>query len=145
MNKALEIRLNHNDLVGTYSSYRHLTTYYRDNQLTQEAKFHAEKAYEIAKEINSPTYIKDALTNLLLVENNPRVMEFIRVADSLEQARYSTRNKYAALQYNTTKAREQAQEDKYLREKAIRKSEFIQNFVFLKNNFKIHRFENNDL
>src|SRR5690554_175580 len=131
MNKALEIRLNHNDLVGTYSSYRHLTTYYRDNQLTQEAKFHAEKAYEIAKEINSPTYIEDALTNLLLVENNPRVMEFIRVADSLEQARYSTRNKYAALQYNTTKAREQAQEDKYLREKAIRKSRNIQFLMVL--------------
>lgn len=131
MNKALEIRLNHNDLVGTYSSYRHLTTYYRNNQLLQEAKEHAEKAYEIAKEINSPTYIEDALTNLLKAEDDPRAVEFIHLKDSLEQARYSIRNKYAALQYNTAKSREQAQTEKYLREKAIRKSRNIQFLMVL--------------
>lgn len=131
MNISLEIRQNHNDLVGTYSSYRHLTTYYRQQQLKEEALDHAEKAYDIAKEIKSPSYIEDALTNLLKVKGTPRTKEFIYLKDSLEQARFSIENKYAALQYNIAKAREQAQEDKYLREKAIRKSSTFQLLMLL--------------
>ena len=58
MDNALKLRKDINDLVGMYSSYKHLTEYYIRNNNKSKAQYYANKAYVIAKTINSPYLYK---------------------------------------------------------------------------------------
>lgn len=126
--RALEFRLSRDDLSGIYSSYSHLAQYYHDRDQEKEAVAYAEKGYEIAHRINSPSYIKNSLSNLLKIKKNPFSQEYIRLNDSIEQAKLQKQNKYAGMQYNLAKEKKKTEENRLLQEKEKRKK---QGFQFL--------------
>lgn len=125
---ALKIRLRGNDLSGIYSSYIHLAQYYHDRDQGKEAVEYAEKAYTIAHQINSPSYIKNSLSNLLKIKNDPISQEYIKLNDSIKLAKLQNQNKYAGMQYNLSKEKKKTEENRLLQEKEKRKK---QGFQFL--------------
>ena len=125
---ALQIRLRGNDLPGTYASYMHLGKYYHSRSQDEEALKYAQKGYEIAHRINSPSYIQNSLVNLLEIRKDPISREFIKLNDSIEQARLQKQNKYAGMQYDISKEKKKTEANRLLQEKEKRKK---QGFQFL--------------
>lgn len=128
MLKAMEMRLRTNDLSGIYSSYLHLSKYYFDRSEEKKALEYAQKGYEMAQRINSPSYLENSLVNLLEIRNDPISQEFIALNDSIEQAKLQKQNKYAGMQYNLSKEKKKTEENRLLQEKEKRKK---QGFQFL--------------
>ncbi|SDX35113.1 tetratricopeptide repeat-containing sensor histidine kinase [Aequorivita viscosa] len=125
---GLGIRLRNNHLAGIYSSYSHLSNYYHNRGQAKEAEDYAEKAYNIAHQINSPSYIKNSLSNLLKIKNDSIAQEYITLNDSIKLAKLQKRNKYAGMQYNLSKEKLKTEENRLLQEKEKRKK---QGFQFL--------------
>ncbi len=123
---ALQMRIQMNDLSGLYSSYSHLAQYYHHHSQKKEAMEYAEKAYRIAHSINSPSYIENSLANLLEIREDPISREYIKLNDSIEQAKLQKRNKYAGMQYNLSKEEKKTEENKLLQEKEKRKKQGYQ-------------------
>lgn len=124
--RALELRLQGQDLRGLYSSYRHLAHHYNDRSQSKEAVEYAEKAYEVAKSINSPSFIENALMNLLMIKNDPVGKEYIAINDSIDRAKLQIQNKYSAMQYNIGKEREKTEANRLLQEQEKRKKQTYQ-------------------
>ncbi len=103
---ALEIRTKNQDLAGMYSSNRFLATYYLDREQKNEALTYANEAYRIANQINSITYIENALSLLIAIENDPKVVRYTRLRDSITLAKQQEENRYAFLKYNVEEANE---------------------------------------
>ncbi len=123
---ALAIRLQAGDLPGIYSSYRHLALHHHDRNQKEEALDYAKKAYLIAKTINSPSFIKNSLTNLLKIKGDSTAKEFIKLNDSIERAKLNVQNKYAAMQYDIVKEKEKTEVNKLLKEQEKRKKQAFQ-------------------
>lgn len=123
---ALGIRLRIGALSGVYSSYRHLTIYYRDRDQRKEALEYAEKAYDVALAINSPSYLENALSNLLKVNNDPNAKQFIQLSDSIQRAKLAMQNKYAGMQYNIAKEKEKTEANRLLQMEEKRKRQGYQ-------------------
>ena len=123
---ALGIRLRIGALSGVYSSYRHLTIYYRDRDQRKEALKYAEKAYDVALAINSPSYLENALSNLLKVNNDPNAKQFIQLSDSIQRAKLAMQNKYAGMQYNIAKEKEKTEANRLLQMEEKRKRQGYQ-------------------
>ena len=100
MIQALKIRIKENDIIGTYTSYKHLTEYYKDRNDYKNALYYANKGYDVAKEINSVSYIEDALSNTMDLYNNPKVLEYKTLTDSLKKSKQINENKFALKKYN---------------------------------------------
>ena len=100
INKALDIRVKENDLTGMYSSYKSLTNYYLDRNDREKAFNYADKAYDVAKKINSTSFTQDALSILMELDENPRVAEYRRLTDSISKAKQLAENKNAFIKYN---------------------------------------------
>ena len=98
--EALEIRKEISDKTGIYSSYRHLSDYYKDRNDLQKAFYYADMGYQTAKSINSVSYIENALSRIIKLSPNPRINEFLRLTDSISQAKQISENKYALIKYN---------------------------------------------
>ncbi len=126
MLRALGIRLRHNDLTGTYSSYRHLAQYYHERGDREKANEYAQKAYQQAKLINSPSFLENALTNLLKIRSDSIANEYIALNDSIEKGKLKNRNKYAAMQYDIAKEREKTETNRLLQEREKRKRQTYQ-------------------
>ncbi len=126
MLEALEIRMRADNLSGIYSSYVHLAKYYHDRGQEKEALEYAEKAYEIAHRINSPSYIENSLINLLEIRKDPLSQEYIKLSDSIAQAKLQKQNKYAGMQYNLAKEKKKTEANRLLQEKEMRKRQGYQ-------------------
>lgn len=98
--KALESRVGHNDLNGTYSSLRHLTNYYSDRKDTVNAKQYAQKAYETALLTKNSSFINNALALLIDLNTDPIVSKYKAITDSINKAKQIEENKYALVKYN---------------------------------------------
>lgn len=131
MQDALEMRIAVSHLSGIYSSYQQLAEYYATLEDDKTAMDYALKALETAKKINSPSFIENALSNLLKIGKDSIAEQFIRVRDSLDKARQLQRNKYAAIQYDVGKEREKANRINLLREKEKRRNVSIQFILVL--------------
>ncbi|WP_435623155.1 ATP-binding protein [Flagellimonas sp.] len=120
MQKAMNIRLEANDLSGLYSSNRHLSNYFssRDNQ--QKAIEHAEEAYDLAKQLNSASYLENALSLLLDLSNDSKVIAYRKLSDSISSAKQIQENKYAVIKYNVEKERQKTQMAKLQNEREKR-------------------------
>ncbi|MDD7887110.1 ATP-binding protein [Flavivirga sp. 57AJ16] len=114
--KALEIRISIEDIPGTYSSYKYLSEYYRDQKDTIKALDYANKAYKVAKSIKSASYIEDALSNLVTLNNNSKVLEYKRIKDSISHAKQIADNKYAFIKFNYLKQEKIATQNKLQKE-----------------------------
>ena len=107
LKKALQYRIETNDLASIYSSYIDLTDYYIKLENYSQANVFFNKGYAIAKKINSPEYLIDALNRYALLSKDPKIIEFKKLKDSLENARQIKENKYAAMKYDVEKEKEQ--------------------------------------
>lgn len=108
LKKALKMRLDIHDNYGVYSSYRHLKEYYKDHNDLVKASFYANKAYEAAKAVNSASYIEDALSNIISLSADPKILEYKRLKDSITHAKQIADNKYALIKYNYLKSENEA-------------------------------------
>ena len=109
MQRALTYRVQENDLVGQYASYHDLARYYIEKKDLKQAEVYYEKSYTIAKKINSPEYLVDALGQYIYINQDPKIITFKHLKDSLEEARQYRENKYAAMKYDVEKEQQQTQ------------------------------------
>lgn len=100
LTKGLEIRESKNNLTGLYSSYKNLSQYYFDRSNRQVAFHFAERAYETALQINSTAFIQDALSLFALMDDDPKIVAFQRLTDSIANEKQLAQNKYAFMKYN---------------------------------------------
>lgn len=109
MRSALKIRESENDIPGLYSSHHHLSQYFLDEGNRQEAMKHAQKAYRLAQQLNSASYLENALSLLVDLSEDPRVITYKNLSDSISRARQVRENKYAAIKYDVEKERKKRQ------------------------------------
>lgn len=98
--EALNIRIKINDKKGIHSSYDRLSEYYSDRKDKIKALLYANKAYDIAKTLKSPAYIENALANLMSISEDPKILEYQKIKDSLNSAKQIAENKFALVKYN---------------------------------------------
>lgn len=126
MLRALEMRLQMDNLSGIYSSYKHLAQYYHERNQDREALKYAEKGYKIAHRINSPSYIENSLASFLKIRKDTVSQEYIKLNDSIAQAKLQKQNKYAGMQYNLLQEKKKTETSRLLQEKEKRKNQKYQ-------------------
>jgi len=109
MNQALTIRIEENDTKGLYSSYKHLTEYYLERNSKKEASYFASKAYDLAKSINSASYLVDALSYQMRLNDDPKVVEYKKLIDSINLRKQLSENKFALKKFDFAQYKRQAQ------------------------------------
>ncbi|MDT8415925.1 MAG: ATP-binding protein [Flavobacteriaceae bacterium] len=129
MTKALALRIKINDLQGVYASYKHLTEYYTDRNDKIKAKLYANKAFLAAKKINSISFIEDALSNLVELDEDPNIIRYKKLKDSMADARQRQDNKYALIKYNYFEQEKLVKENEIQKEKEKRAKQFSQGVV----------------
>ncbi len=102
MFEALKIRVEDKDVGYYYTSYKHLTEYYKDIGNLEEAKKYANLAYEAASLYRQP-FLKDALPRLLELSEDKLVLEYVKMNDSLTKERLLIDEKYSSAKYNLEK------------------------------------------
>ncbi len=103
--KALQIREEQKDISGIYSSNKNLALYYFErNDRTQALSF-AKKAYQTATVLNSITYLQDALALFAIMDEDPKIVEFKKITDSVSKEKQLAENKNAFIKYNVEKER----------------------------------------
>ncbi|WP_303318582.1 tetratricopeptide repeat protein [Flavivirga abyssicola] len=114
---ALEQRKAINDSPGIYASYKHLVEVYKDRKDLKKATNYAHKGYEMAKNINSPSFIKDALSRLIDLNQDSNIVEYVKIVDSMSLAKQRQENKYAKMKYDYTEKEKIAKENELAKEK----------------------------
>lgn len=109
MQEALKIRKGNRDIPGMYSSHHHLSEYFISQDNYDKAVEHAEQAYSLAKQLNSASYLENALSLLLDLSDDPKIIEYRKLTDSLSLAKQIQENKYAIIKYNVEKERQNTQ------------------------------------
>jgi len=106
LRKALNIRLNQNDLWGENSSYANLSDFYFDRK-PDSALWFARKMYAIASRLQSPDDEMEALQKLAILssstEAKPYFLRYQALSDSLETKRNAAKNQFALIRYNVEK------------------------------------------
>ncbi len=112
-NNALEIRIENNDDWGQIASHSHLSEYYTDKN-HEKSLSHAQKMYQIARELESPDDQLEALQKLISLEspeNSKRyAIRYAYLSDSLVTARNRAKDQFAKIRYDSEKNREENQE-----------------------------------
>lgn len=109
LTKGLEIREGLNNLTGLYSSYKNLTQYYFDRDNRKRAFSFDDKAYATALKLNSTSYIKDALSLYVLMDDDPKIAAYQKLTDSIALERQLAQNKYAFIKYNVDQEKKNTQ------------------------------------
>ena len=120
LNDALDLRISIGDNAGMYASYKHLSEYYKDRGDLNTALQWSNKGYETAKLVNSPSFIKDALTNLINLGSTDYALEYMHFNDSLNSLKQIQENKYAKIKYDYTQKEKLAKEAELEKEKQRR-------------------------
>ena len=131
---ALKLRKDKNYLAGLYSSYRNLAEYYLLKNERSKAISYADTALKVSKDLNSSSYKLDALSLFMKMNENPRVLEYKRLTDSVSEARQLAQNKNAYLKYNVAEEQKKTQASKLLQEIESRKRliyQFLALFILL--------------
>jgi signal transduction histidine kinase len=97
---ALEIREAENEIGGAYAVHKSLSEYYTDRENTILAKFHVNKALEIARKLNNVSYLRDAYGLYITLNSDSISVANKLLTDSLELDRQYKDVKYAYLKYN---------------------------------------------
>lgn len=116
MLEALAIRIKINDVQHYYTSYKHLTEYYKDKGDIKKAKEYAKLGYEAAKLYRAP-YLEDALPRLLELSDDQLVLEYVKMNDSLLKTKFLTDKKYSSSKYNLAKEQQRTLESELKNEK----------------------------
>lgn len=103
LNKALQIRERYNELGKTYSSYKNLALYYFDRNDRKQAFLFANTAYQTAQAHGGITYLQDALSLFAIMDDDPKIVAFKKITDSIAQEKQLAENKNAFIKYNFEK------------------------------------------
>ncbi|MDP2688462.1 MAG: ATP-binding protein [Aequorivita sp.] len=103
LKEALQIRQQQNDLSGIYSSNKNLAIYYFDNEYKAQALSYANKAYQAATALNSINYLQDALSLFAIMDDDPKIVAFKKITDSIAKEKQLAENKNAFIKYNVEK------------------------------------------
>ncbi|GAA4280452.1 tetratricopeptide repeat-containing sensor histidine kinase [Gaetbulibacter aestuarii] len=131
MKQALNMRLTRNDQLGTYASYKHLSQYFMDQNDYEKAQSYAQKAYNISKQIQSTSYLEDALDNLISTRPNTIEYQYKKLKDSIETAKKLAENKYALMKFDYLNQRQIASTFKIQKEKEHLKSLLFRTLVVI--------------
>lgn len=106
---ALKMRTDSQYHAGLNASYAHLSDYYSGSK-PDSALWYANKMHEQATANESPDDVLEAIDKLVRLNNASAVKEhwydaFRRLNDSLQQARDTTRNRFALIRYDVQKSR----------------------------------------
>ena len=106
LERALEMRLQENDLWGLISSYAHLSTYY-ENLNPKTSLFYAYKMYDVAIYQKSTLDQLEALQKLIELENSEKAKKYyityIRLNDSLQNTKQIAKNQFAKIRFESDK------------------------------------------
>ncbi|AVR47073.1 ATP-binding protein [Christiangramia fulva] len=112
LKKAMNMRLQENDLDGLFSSYEHLSEYYESTN-PKLAREYALKSMETAKAgagKNSELQALKRLINLFPPEESKAFTNrFIALNDSLQQSKLQSANLFAKIDFDEKKKREEIQ------------------------------------
>ena len=148
MQKAHSIRKSLNNLPNLYSSYKHLSNYHKEKNRRDSALFYATAAYELAKKINSISYKEDALSQLLKLQKDSLVLNYVYLKDSIEKSQQASQNQYASMKYNVSREQKKTADAKIQQEQEKRQKLFYQAlgiillllsgfvFILLRNKYK---------
>lgn len=110
LKKALSIRETQNNLEGIYSSNKHLAIYYFDRNDKKQALGFANKAYQTANTLNSTTYLQDALSLFAIMNDDPKIVLFKKITDSIAKDKQLAENKNAFVKYNVANEKKKTAE-----------------------------------
>ncbi|MDP5062274.1 MAG: tetratricopeptide repeat protein [Maribacter sp.] len=131
LKRAFDIREKNNDIIGLHSSTTHLSQYYLDRKDTTNALVFAEKTLALSNKINSSSFKIEAINLLMNLNRNPLVHEYIRLNDSITNAKQIAENKNAFLKYNVAEEQKKTQASILLQEIESRKRLAYQALAFI--------------
>ncbi|MEO8934788.1 MAG: tetratricopeptide repeat protein [Xanthomarina sp.] len=103
LKSALDIRLklgSNSDILG---SYYNISKYYKDIGNFVEAKYYANQALAITKESNNPQHISYVLSLLVSLKDDPEVVLYEKMIDSMQTVNLQVEGKYASRKYALAK------------------------------------------
>ncbi|MGG8497730.1 tetratricopeptide repeat-containing sensor histidine kinase [Tenacibaculum sp. TC6] len=109
MLQALEIRKKKED-PKLYTSYSHLSAYYKENGEQLKAKVYALKSLELAKELNNSSYLQNSLGLLVELGSDTYSKEYKKITDSINSVTQNNTNKFALLKYDKIEEEKRARE-----------------------------------
>lgn len=110
LKKSLMIRESKNNLSGIYSSNKNLSIFYFDRNKKADAYAYAEKAFQIATQMNSVSYLQDALSLFAIMNDDPKIVQFKKITDSIAKEKQLTENKNAFIKYNVANEKKKTSE-----------------------------------
>lgn len=128
LNKALEIRLILNNKSDILGSYLDISQYYQQHGNVSQAKLFAGEAYKLAKLSNNPNHLSHVLSLLVNLKEDPEVLAYKKLKDSLQLANMLVESKYTSKKYALEKQEKLAGERLLLIEKEKNSKLF---YVFL--------------
>ncbi|MAX71228.1 MAG: hypothetical protein CMC76_09035 [Flavobacteriaceae bacterium] len=130
--EALKLRKAVNDTSTIYTSYSHLSEFYRLNDSIEKSRDFAKKALGIADILKSPSYRNNALGLLTNLSEDNYVKAYKHINDSLSNAEKMAVNKFALAKYDLTKIKEDLLQSERLKERILVISLFsILTFLFI--------------
>jgi signal transduction histidine kinase len=112
LKQSLKIREAIKDNLGLIKSYIHLSEFYKNKNL-QLSNRYSKQAYNKATAINN---IDDRLKSLTLLMQNSAAIDYkehsetyLRISDSLSQARQKAKNQFAKIKYDSKKEKDENQ------------------------------------
>lgn len=124
--KALQIRELINDLEGMYSSNRHLALFTLSERDTATALKYVSTTLDIARELNSASFLLESLSILMDLKSDPLVNKFKTLNDSINRAKQEEQNLYAAMRFDVEKEMLNTQRAELLLEKERSQKVLIQ-------------------
>lgn len=103
MDSALTMRLDIKDYQGTFASYNHLSQYYRDIGNATMAESYLNKALLISEQINSDAYRLEALSQLMVFNEDINAKNYRELNDKMKLDNLRKENKYASRKYEYQK------------------------------------------
>ncbi|MCZ4317394.1 tetratricopeptide repeat protein [Aequorivita viscosa] len=117
LKKALAVREAKNNMEGIYASNKNFALYYFDRNNKNLATNYANKAYEVANTLESITYLKDALSLFAIMNEDPKIVQFKQISDSIAKKKQLAENKNAFFKYNVANEKKKTSEALLAREK----------------------------
>lgn len=121
--EGLGLRQLKNSKEGVFSSYRHLVYYYQAQNNAEEALTYARKCLDLAKQLNSTAYLREAYNLLIELNNDEAVIGYKKLTDSINEANRETQNLYAAMRFDVAQEKLNRQRAELLLEKERRKKQ----------------------
>ena len=128
---GLQLRKQIEDLTGLYSSYKYLSFYYRDLDKQEIQKQYLDSAWVIAKKLNTPSFIEDALKSLSKINGDKQVLDFININDSLKKANIQKESRFTLIKYDFDKLNQKVLENELFMQKERNRSIRLGFFIVL--------------